>query len=120
MKVAFIALCCFSWLSGVSQKYDQLEIGNFKLYPGDTLHFLQGSRSGQFEHVFTLWHSKPPVKSLFNGANSWLVIDHFKRKKKEGIRIIYAVCYLPNINNVRVYVDVANALKSKELLINDK
>lgn len=91
---------------------------DYVLEVGDTLHFLEGALGGQFVHVYSLFGKAPPVRAPFQGNGSALLIDHFRRKKDEGVLKTYAVCKVPNVKNVVVYTDVDSALLAEEIKIN--
>ncbi len=119
MKVLIISLLLVGCLTRVNaqKKFDhyQTMVEGFELRAGDTIQFLKGSLGGQFVHVYTLWGRTPPTRAAFQGANSKMLIDYFKRKKNRGVEKVYAVSKIPNVKNVLVYTEIESALKSKEI-----
>lgn len=91
---------------------------DYVLQVGDTLHFLEGALGGQFVHVYSLFGKAPPVRAPFQGNGSALLIDHFRRKKNDGVLTVYAVCKVPNVKNMVVYTAIDDALLAKEIKIN--
>lgn len=113
MAILFIAGSFFN--ANAQRTFKHYETEQVMLKAGDTIQFNEGSMNGQFVHVYTLWGYVPPVKTPFNGTNSWMVIHQFRRKKVKGEEIVYAIGFLPNMKNVRIYVAIEGAMESKEI-----
>ena len=119
MKYTLILIVIFS-ISVTCQAQRKLEFYHFEddsLMIGDTLLINEGSLGGQYVFIYTIWGGTPPIKLPFEGRDTMIIIDHFRRKKDNGRRIVYVVGYLPNLKNVSVYIEIEGAVKSGEVVL---
>ena len=90
--------------------------GKMILHAGDTIQFLKGSLGGRFVHVFFLVGTFQRQKATFStDYYSELIIDHFIKKKENGVVHTYAVMNIPNKPKWEVWALLDDALNQNEI-----